>query len=146
MTDSNFIIVSVVRRGDLNGTGTKLHVDDNRVRDDRNSAVDERVDGEFSVKMLQLVQTSNTETDSRELTVYLGSSGCTAIAVSPSIVSGRVVAMMIFSSVEKHKRGNFYFLRIPTRSFDGVPKRSENAEFKFLLDVIAGNIQKRPPS
>jgi hypothetical protein len=146
MTDSNFIIVSVVRGGNLNGTGTKLHVDDNRVRDDWNSAVDERVDGEFSVKMLQLVQTSNTETGSRALTVYLGSSGWTAIAVSPSIVSGRVVAMMICSSVEKHKRGYFYFLMIPTRSFDGVPERSENTEFKFLLDVIAGNIQKRPPS
>jgi hypothetical protein len=30
--------------------------------------------------------------------VYLGSSGCTAIAVSPNIVSGLVVATMIFSS------------------------------------------------
>jgi hypothetical protein len=31
-------------------------------------------------------------------TLYRGSLGCTAIAVSPSIVSGRVVATIIFSS------------------------------------------------
>lgn len=76
--------------------------------------------------------------------MYLESSGWTAIAVSPSIVSGRVVAMMIFSSV-KYKRRNFYFLKAPTRSFDRVCERSEHAKFKLFLDVIARDIQKGAP-
>jgi hypothetical protein len=99
MTDSNLVIVSIMGGGDFNGSGSELHVDDDRVGDNRDSAIDERVDCKFSVKMLQVVQIGNTQRRSRVLTVYLESSGCTAIAVSPSIVSGRVVAMMIFSSV-----------------------------------------------
>lgn len=53
MTDSNFIIVSVMRRSNLNSSCTEFHVDDDRVRDNRESAIYERVDSEFSVKMLQ---------------------------------------------------------------------------------------------
>jgi len=113
VTGPSLIIVSVMGGSNLHSPGTELHVDDNRVGDNWYSAVNERVDGKFSVKMLRAVRRSNTQKGSRALTVYLGSSGWTAIAVSPSIVSGLVVAMMIFSSV-KHKRGNFYFLKVLT--------------------------------
>jgi hypothetical protein len=75
MTDSNLIIVSVMGRSNLHGSGTELHVDDNRVRDDWDSAIDERMDGEFSVKMLRVVRMSNGEKGPWALTVYLGSSG-----------------------------------------------------------------------
>lgn len=78
-------------------------------------------------------------------TLYLGSSGCTAIAVSPSIVSGRVVAMVIFSSVERHKKNIFHALGIPTRSFDRIRERSKNTEFEPLLGVVTGDIQERTP-
>ena len=61
MTDSNLIIVSVVCGGNLDSSGAELHVNDDRVRDYWNSAVNEWVDGKFPVKVLQLVQTSDTE-------------------------------------------------------------------------------------
>jgi len=61
VTDSNLIIVSIMRRGNLDGSSTELHVDDNRVRDDWDSAINERMGGKFSVKMLQHVGTNNTE-------------------------------------------------------------------------------------
>jgi len=61
MTDSNFIIVSIVRRGNLDSSSAELHVDDNGVRDDWDSTINERMGGKFSVKMLQLVETSSTE-------------------------------------------------------------------------------------
>ena len=105
MADSDFIIVPIMRRRDLDSPGTELHVDDDRIHNDWDSAINERVDGKFSVEMLRLVEPSNEESDLWTLTVYLGSSGWTAIAVSPSIVSGRVVAMMIFSSVKGYKNG-----------------------------------------
>lgn len=56
MADSNFIIVSVVCGGDLYGSSAEFHIDDDRVRDNRESAIDERMDSEFSVKMLSMVQ------------------------------------------------------------------------------------------
>jgi len=59
MTDPNLIIVSIVRGGNLDSASTKLHVDNNGVRDDWDSAIDERMEGKFSVKVLQLVQASN---------------------------------------------------------------------------------------
>lgn len=61
MTDSNLVVVSVMCRGNLDSSGTKLHVNNDRVRDDWDSAMNERVDGVFSVKMLRLVQTGNTK-------------------------------------------------------------------------------------
>ena len=61
VTDSNLIIVSIMRRGNLDSSSTELHVDDNGVRDDWDSAINERMDGEFSMKMLQLVGKSSTE-------------------------------------------------------------------------------------
>lgn len=108
MTDSNFIIVSVMGRGNLHSSGTEFHVDNNGVRDNWYSAVNERMDCKFSVKVLQIVLINDMQRSPWTLTVYLGSSGWTAIAVSPSIVSGRVVAMMIFSSVKEHKWKIFY--------------------------------------
>lgn len=101
MTDSDFVIISIMRRSNLDSSGAEFHVDDDRVRDNWDSAINERVGGEFSMEMLQLARTINAEKSLWVLTVYLGSSGWTAIAVSPSIVSGRVVATMIFSSVKK---------------------------------------------
>lgn len=52
MTGSNFIIISVVCGGNLYSSCAEFHVDDNRVGDDREPAINERVDSEFSVKML----------------------------------------------------------------------------------------------
>ena len=52
MTDSNLIIISIMCRGNLDSSSTELHVDNNGVRDDWDSAVDERMNGKFSVKML----------------------------------------------------------------------------------------------
>lgn len=60
--------------------------------------------------------------------------------MSPSIVSGRVVAMMIFSSVKRDKKYVFYALKIPTRPLDRICKRSKNTEFELLLGVISGDI------
>jgi len=73
ITNSNLIIISVMGGSNLHSSGTELHVDDNGVRDDWESAIDERMDGEFSVKVLRAVRTSNTPRGSWELTVYLGS-------------------------------------------------------------------------
>lgn len=107
MTDSNLIIVSVMGRGDLHSSSPEFHVDDNGVGDDGDSAVNERMDREFSVEVLQSFGINGVQRSPWALTVYLESSGWTAIAVSPSIVSGRVVAMMIFSSGKVHKRRVF---------------------------------------
>ena len=145
MADSNLIIVSIMRRGDLDSASAEIHVNDNGVHDDWDSAINERVDGKFSVKMLQVVQITNSEMGSRILTVYLGSSGWTAIAVSPSIVSGRVVAIVIFSSAKKYKRRNLYFLEVLTRSLDRVRERSKNTEFELFLDIVTGNMQECAP-
>jgi len=73
MTDPNLIIISVMGRSNLHSSGTELHVDDNGVCDDWDSAVDERMDSEFSVKMLGVVRTSDTSREPWALTVYLGS-------------------------------------------------------------------------
>ena len=52
MTYSNLIIVSVMGRSNLHSSSTELHIDDNRVGDYWDSTINERMDGEFSVKML----------------------------------------------------------------------------------------------
>ena len=61
MTDSNLIIVSIVRGGNLDSAGTELHVHDNGVRDDWDSAINERMNGKFSMKVLQPVKTTSTK-------------------------------------------------------------------------------------
>lgn len=55
----------------------------------------------FAVEMLRNggVKGNLGQTEGENDTLYLSSSGWTAIAVSPSIVSGRVVATTIFSSI-----------------------------------------------
>ena len=57
MADSNLVIVSIMSRSNLNSSGTELHVDNDRVGDNRESAINERVDSKFSVKVLQVVRT-----------------------------------------------------------------------------------------
>lgn len=56
--------------------------------------------GEFAVEGLFWETPSEVVRNeiSGQCTLYRGSSGWTAMAVSPSIVSGRVVATIIFSS------------------------------------------------
>ena len=49
---ANFVIVRVMRGRDLDSTGTKLHVDDDGVSDDRYSAIHEWMEDEFAVQML----------------------------------------------------------------------------------------------
>ena len=57
MADSNLVIVSIMSRSNLNSSGTELHVDNDRVGDNRESAINERVDSKFSVKVLRVVRT-----------------------------------------------------------------------------------------
>ena len=57
MADSNLVIVSIMSRSNLNSSGTELHVDNDRVGDNRESAINKRVDSKFSVKVLQVVRT-----------------------------------------------------------------------------------------
>ena len=134
VADPDLIIVSIMRRSDFNSSGAELHVDNNRICDDWNSAIDERVDGKFSVKMLQAVGTSDARRGLWTLTVYLGSSGWTAIAVSPSMVSGRVVAMIIFSSAKKYKRGDSHLLKgLPDPSIGYAKEvRTPNSNFSLI--------------
>ena len=61
VTDSNLVVISIMGGGNLHSSGTELHVDDDRVRDDWDSAINERVGSEFSVKMLQLVRTGDAQ-------------------------------------------------------------------------------------
>ena len=42
-------------RGNFHSSGTEFHVDNDGVRDDWYSAINERMDCKFSVKMLQIV-------------------------------------------------------------------------------------------
>lgn len=98
MALADIVIVWVVRGRDLDGTCSKPHVDSNRVGDDRYATVQERMLDEFAMKMLAPDVSIQFFNRRRLLTVYLLSSGCTAIAVSPSIVSTRVVATIIDSS------------------------------------------------
>lgn len=56
MTDPDFVIVPIMGGSDLYSSSAEFHVDDDGVRDNRESAIDERVDSEFSVKVLQRIQ------------------------------------------------------------------------------------------
>ena len=49
---TSFVIVGVVCRGDLDGTSTEFHVDDDGVCDDRDASIDKRMDNVFSMEML----------------------------------------------------------------------------------------------
>jgi len=72
MTGSDLIIISIVRRSNFDSSGAEFHVDDNGVRDNWDSPIDERVGGEFSVKVLQFVQTSNAKRVCGRLLCTLG--------------------------------------------------------------------------
>jgi hypothetical protein len=50
---STFVVVVIVGRGDLDGTGTESHVDGDGVADDGDSSVDEWMDGKLAVEMLE---------------------------------------------------------------------------------------------
>ncbi len=52
MSYTNFVIIGVVCGSDLNGTGSELHINDDRVSDNGKSAIEERMDGELSVQVL----------------------------------------------------------------------------------------------
>ena len=69
-------VVGIVRRRHLDRAGAELRVDQDRVGDDRELAR----------------QRTDAAPSCRSCALWRGSSGCTATAVSPSIVSGRVVA------------------------------------------------------
>ena len=54
MSDANFVIVGVMGGGNLNGTSTERHVDNDVVGNDGDFAVgDEGVLDEFAVKVLE---------------------------------------------------------------------------------------------
>ena len=71
-------IVEIVRRGDLHRAGALLRIGI-AIPDDRDRAADQRQDGALADQVRKAPDAS----------------GCTATAVSPSIVSGRVVATMM---------------------------------------------------
>ena len=54
MTDSNLVVISIMCRSDLDSSRAELHVNNYRVRDNRESAIDKRVDGKFTMKVLQI--------------------------------------------------------------------------------------------
>lgn len=58
MTNSNIIIVRVVRWGDFHSTGTEFHVDNDTICDDWDTSVYERMNSVFSMQMLSRDQSS----------------------------------------------------------------------------------------
>lgn len=52
MSDTNFVIIGIMRRGDFDGTSSELHVHDDGVSDDWDASGEEWVDGEFPMQML----------------------------------------------------------------------------------------------
>jgi hypothetical protein len=58
---TTFIVVGIVRGSDLDRSRTKRHVDGFAVRDDGNTAVDERVKGEFAVEVLLVIGKKGSE-------------------------------------------------------------------------------------
>ena len=52
MSNSNIIIIRIVRRRDLDGTRSKRHVNDDRIGNDWDAPLKERMDCKFSVQML----------------------------------------------------------------------------------------------
>ena len=49
MPYTNFVVVRIVSGRDLHGSRSKLHIDDDRIRNDWQAAVDERMGGKFTV-------------------------------------------------------------------------------------------------
>ena len=52
MSNTNFIIVGIVRGSDLHGTGPELHVDGNGISDDRQTSIKEGMNREFAMEVL----------------------------------------------------------------------------------------------
>ena len=52
MPYANFIIIGIVCRRDLDGTSSKRHVDDNRIGNDWDTSIKERMDCKFAMQML----------------------------------------------------------------------------------------------
>lgn len=52
MSYADFIIIGIVRRGDLDSTSSKRHIYDNRVCNDWDASIKERMDCKFSMQML----------------------------------------------------------------------------------------------
>lgn len=68
------------------------------------------------------------------------------MAVSPSIVSGRVVATIILSSTPmvSYQRVDISIKRIcQTRALNGICKRRDDTELELLFGVITWHAQKR---
>lgn len=55
MPQTNFVIVGIVCRRNLDSTSSELHVDNDRIGNDGNPSIKERVDYEFSVQMLSKI-------------------------------------------------------------------------------------------
>ena len=49
MPHTNFVVVGIVSGRDLHGSGSKLHINNDRIGNDWQAAVDERMDGKFTV-------------------------------------------------------------------------------------------------
>lgn len=145
MPHPNFVIILIVSRGDLHSTSTEFHVNRDSVCHDRQTTIKERMRGKLSMEVLwdkrgEIFRSRCIES----LTVYRGSSGWTAIAVSPNIVSGRVVATIILSSANDI---DMYSYRVhstyePTWTFNNIRKTCNNTKFKFFLDVVPRDVQK----
>jgi len=55
MPYTNFVVVGIVSGCDLNGSRSELHIDDDRIRNDWQAAVDERMGGKFTMQMLYVI-------------------------------------------------------------------------------------------
>jgi hypothetical protein len=53
VTFPDLVIVEIVRRSDLDSTGSERHIDDDRVGDDRNASIEEGVQCKLAVQMLR---------------------------------------------------------------------------------------------
>lgn len=67
------------------------------------------------------------------------------MAVSPSIVSGRVVATMIFSSMRVFNHTPHKMSLKLTRILDRVRERRKGTELELFFHIISGDIQQCPP-
>jgi len=68
-----------------------------------------------------------------------------AIPVSPNIVSGRVVATIIFSSVGRNKRRTLSSVRTPlTGTLNLICKARQHTKLKLFLNIISRNIEQCP--
>ena len=87
--------------------------------------------------LLKILQTSQDKIKIFHKTLYLESFGCTAIPVSPSIVSKRVVATIIFSSKVNNRSNEYHRGRsqIANYSKSSYTKTFREVNYIYLIFI-----------